>query len=44
MSTQQQQTRLRAAAHGLGLNLTDEQSGKLLAYLDLLAKWNKVST
>jgi 16S rRNA (guanine527-N7)-methyltransferase len=42
MSTQQQQTRLRAAAHGLGLNLTDEDFGKLLAYLDLLVKWNKV--
>jgi 16S rRNA (guanine527-N7)-methyltransferase len=34
--------RLAAAAQQLGLDLTETQRGKLLAYLDLVAKWNKV--
>lgn len=35
-------TRLRAAAAQLGLDLPDSQLDQLLAYLDLIAKWNKV--
>ena len=34
--------RLAAAAQSLGLNLGDGQRAKLLTYLDLIAKWNKV--
>ena len=33
---------LAAAAHALALNLSDPQLDQLLAYLTLLAKWNKV--
>jgi 16S rRNA (guanine527-N7)-methyltransferase len=33
---------LRAGITALGLELNDEQIGKLLAYLDWVAKWNKV--
>ena len=33
---------LRAGIAALGLALNDEQVGKLLAYLDWVAKWNKV--
>jgi 16S rRNA (guanine527-N7)-methyltransferase len=33
---------LRSGAAELGLTLTDEQFSQLLAYLDLLQKWNKV--
>lgn len=36
------EARLRQAAQQLGLQLTDGQVGKLLAYLELIAKWNKV--
>jgi len=36
------ESRLRAAAGQLGLELSDAQLGQLLAYLDLIAKWNKV--
>jgi 16S rRNA (guanine527-N7)-methyltransferase len=36
------QSRLRAATGQLGLDLSDAQIGQLLAYLDLIAKWNKV--
>ncbi|WP_299598158.1 16S rRNA (guanine(527)-N(7))-methyltransferase RsmG [uncultured Microbulbifer sp.] len=32
--------RLQKAAEQLDLNLTDEQQDKLLAYLDLFARWN----
>ncbi len=34
--------RLEEGLHRLGLALTDAQQGKLLAYVDLMAKWNKV--
>jgi 16S rRNA (guanine527-N7)-methyltransferase len=34
--------RLAAAARQLGLELDDARRGKLLTYLDLIAKWNKV--
>ena len=34
--------RLQAAAQALGLSLSDAQQSRLLAYLDLLARWNKV--
>lgn len=34
--------RLRAAAAELGLDLVDAQATQLLAYLALIAKWNKV--
>jgi 16S rRNA (guanine527-N7)-methyltransferase len=34
--------RLAAAAQQLGLDLDDAQRGKLLTYLDLISKWNKV--
>ncbi len=33
---------LRQAAASMGLDLDGDVQGKLLAYLDLLAKWNKV--
>ena len=35
-------TRLTAAAEQLGLTLSDRQLDQLLAYLDLIQKWNKV--
>ena len=34
--------RLAAAAQTLGLHLQESDAAKLLAYLDLIAKWNKV--
>jgi len=34
--------RLRNAAHQLGLELSEQQQAQLLAYLQLIAKWNKV--
>ncbi|MGV3494496.1 MAG: 16S rRNA (guanine(527)-N(7))-methyltransferase RsmG [Ramlibacter sp.] len=37
-----QEERLRRAAQQLGLQLTDGQVGKLLGYLELIGKWNKV--
>ena len=37
-----QQQRLAEGATALGLNLAAAQHAQLLAYLDLLAKWNKV--
>ena len=37
-----QQQRLAEGAIALGLNLSAAQHAQLLAYLDLLAKWNKV--
>lgn len=37
-----QQQRLAEAATALGLSLAPAQHAQLLAYLDLLAKWNKV--
>ena len=33
---------LRAGASALGLSLDDAMQARLLAYLDLLAKWNRV--
>jgi 16S rRNA (guanine527-N7)-methyltransferase len=42
MSTVQREARLTAAAQALGLDLEPPQSAKLLAYLDLIAKWNMV--
>ncbi|MDB5912514.1 MAG: hypothetical protein JWP22_1189, partial [Ramlibacter sp.] len=35
-------TRLAAAAAAVDLKLSAEQGQKLLAYLQLIAKWNKV--
>ena len=37
-----QQQRLAEGATALGLSLAPAQHAQLLAYLDLLAKWNKV--
>lgn len=42
MSHHPQASRLAAGLQVLGLALSAEQQQKLLAYLDLLAKWNKV--
>ena len=42
MSAHPLQAGLRAGIEALGLELNDEQVGKLLAYLDWVAKWNKV--
>lgn len=42
MSTPDLQAQLRAGAQGLGVALSDAQLARLMAYLDLLAKWNKV--
>jgi 16S rRNA (guanine527-N7)-methyltransferase len=42
MSALAQEVRLRAAARALGLQLDEGQIAKLLAYLDLITKWNKV--
>jgi len=36
------ETTLRQGAQAMGLSLTDTQSNKLLAYGDLILKWNKV--
>jgi 16S rRNA (guanine527-N7)-methyltransferase len=38
----EREDRLRAAALQLGLELSADQRAKLLSYLDLVAKWNKV--
>jgi len=40
--TRHREDRLQGAAHQLGLELADTQLSQLLAYLDLIAKWNKV--
>ena len=37
-----QESALRTGAQALGLSLDERQVGQLLAYLDLLGKWNKV--
>jgi 16S rRNA (guanine527-N7)-methyltransferase len=42
MSVADREGRLLDGCRQLGLSLTDGQVGKLLAYLDLIAKWNKV--
>lgn len=42
MSAHPLETGLRAGIEALGLELNDEQVGKLLSYLDWVAKWNKV--
>lgn len=42
MSPSERQARLRAGSAELGLALQDGQVGQLLAYLELIAKWNKV--
>jgi 16S rRNA (guanine527-N7)-methyltransferase len=42
MNTAQQEARLTSAAAGLGLELHPPQMAKLLTYLDLIAKWNKI--
>jgi 16S rRNA (guanine527-N7)-methyltransferase len=42
MSAHPLETGLRAGIADLGLELSDEQVGKLLSYLDWVAKWNKV--
>ena len=42
MSAHPLETGLRAGIAELGLELNDEQVAKLLAYLDWVAKWNKV--
>ena len=42
MSHHPQASRLAAGLQVSGLALSAEQQQKLLAYLDLLAKWNKV--
>ena len=42
MSAHPLETGLRAGIADLGLQLNDEQVGKLLSYLDWVAKWNKV--
>lgn len=38
----ERKTRLEAAARDLGLTLDEPQLAKLLTYLDLIGKWNKV--
>lgn len=40
--TMSREQRLGSAAQALGLDLAPDQGRKLLAYLDLIAKWNKV--
>jgi 16S rRNA (guanine527-N7)-methyltransferase len=40
-STQEQAGRLRNGAEGLGIALTDTQVERLLAFLQLLAKWSR---
>ena len=42
MSSLPLRTRLAQGAHALGLELCAEHLDRLLAYLDLLARWNKV--
>ena len=42
MSAHPLQAGLRAGLEALGLELSEEQVAKLLAYLDWVAKWNKV--
>jgi 16S rRNA (guanine527-N7)-methyltransferase len=42
MSVADREGRLRDGCRQLGLSLADGQVDKLLAYLDLIAKWNKV--
>ena len=42
MSAHPLEAGLRAGIEALGLELNDEQVGKLLSYLDWVAKWNKV--
>ncbi|WP_431100929.1 16S rRNA (guanine(527)-N(7))-methyltransferase RsmG [Roseateles noduli] len=42
MTDLDRRSRLATAAETLGLDLTDEQLDRLIAYLDLLSKWNKV--
>lgn len=42
MSAGDQRSRLQAAAGQLGLELSDQQLGQLLDYLQLIAKWSKV--
>ena len=42
MSAADREGRLRAGCRELGLDVSDAQIAKLLAYLDLIAKWNKV--
>jgi len=42
MSAHPLEAGLRAGIEALGLELNDEQVAKLLAYLDWVAKWNKV--
>jgi 16S rRNA (guanine527-N7)-methyltransferase len=42
MSSANREARLRNAAEQLQLQLNDDQLAQLLAYLDLIAKWNRV--
>lgn len=42
MSSANREARLRNAAEQLQLQISDDQLAQLLAYLDLIAKWNKV--
>ena len=42
MTEPELRARLAEAASALGLNLSDAQLDQLIAYLDLLSKWNKV--
>jgi len=42
MSAHPLEAGLRAGLEALGLELSDDQVGKLLAYQDWLAKWNRV--
>lgn len=41
-SSHPQEADLRQGVAALGLSLADDQIGRLLGYLDLLAKWNRV--
>lgn len=42
MTAHAQEAALRAGVSALGLSLSDAQIGQLLAYLDWIAKWNRV--
>ena len=42
MTAHAQEAALRAGVSALGLLLSDAQIGQLLAYLDWIAKWNRV--
>lgn len=42
MNSANREARLRNAAEQLQLQISDDQLAQLLAYLDLIAKWNKV--